>query len=199
MPKRSAASTTVNSPKRSVAETSVAVGETDTETVSTIPPASTKIETKPNVTSPVHTPDASSPSSSPPSPASCIRPVLPPVKTSPTNRDKFMAGLYVQTVGCCLDACTAGPNVRLTFKGTVVVLYPLNINPDRRYVVFMDEDGFTGLTIWSPNLKKIATSSIGKLCEITRVSMSSHQGKRLLNLSKESEVSRNEYHKCFYS
>jgi hypothetical protein len=199
MPKRTtAASTTVNSKKCSIAETSAAVDETASETVSTISAASTETETKPNVTSPVHTPDASTPSSSPPSPASCIRPVcrfeLPSVKTSPTNRDKFMAGLYVQTVGCCLDACTAGPNVRLTFKGTVVVLYPLNINPDRRYVVFMDEDGFTGLTIWSPNLKKIATSSIGKLCEITRVSLSTHQGKRLLNLSKESEVRRNEYH-----
>lgn len=219
MSKRSlTALSNVNANKRFISETSAAVEEpapTNLTTPATPVPAPTLAATpiltlatandfagalagethddtaEGNVITAIHTPEASSPTSSPPSPASCIR---PPVKTSPTNRDKFIAGLYVQSVGCCLDACTAGPDARLTFKGTVVVLYPMNFNPDRRYVVFMDEDGFTGITIWSPNLKKIATNSIGKLCEITKVNLSYHQGKRHLNLSKESEVSHNELH-----
>ena len=128
-------------------------------------------------------------SSSPPSPPSCIRPACRDERPSPTNRDKFLAGLHVQSLGCSLDACTAGPTVRLTFTGTIVVLYPINFNPDRRYVVFMDENGFTGITIWSSNLKKFAADSIGKLCEISKVNISSHQGKKTINLSKESEVS----------
>ena len=134
-------------------------------------------------------PDTFSSSSSPPSPASCIRPACRHERPSPTNRDKFLAGIHVQSLGCSLDACTAGPTVRLTFTGTIVVLYPINFNPDRRYVVFMDENGFTGITIWSSNLKKIAANSIGKLCEISKVNISSHQGKKTINLSKESEVS----------
>ena len=135
--------------------------------------------------------EKSSVSSSPPSPASCTRPPPRTEQSSPTNRDKFLAGLYVQTVGCCLDSCTAGPNVRLTFKGTVVVLYPVNHNPDRRYVIFMDEDGNTGITIWNANLRKISTDSIGKMCEITKVNLCGHQGKTLINLSKDSEVRSN--------
>lgn len=124
------------------------------------------------------------PAASPPSPAVCERPTPP----SPTNREKFMAGLYVQTVGCCLDSCSAGPNVRLTFKGTVAVLYPINFNPERRYVVFMDEFGNIGLTIWNKNIAKITTESIGKHCEITKVTLTTHQGKKVISLSKDSEV-----------
>ncbi len=65
------------------------------------------------------------------------------------------------------------------------------MNPERRYVVFMDEQGTLGITIWKDNnnLKKIDTTSIGKLCEVSKVTLSNHQGKKVLNLSKESEVS----------
>jgi hypothetical protein len=102
-----------------------------------------------------------------------------------------MAGLYVQTIGCSLDACNAAPNTRLHFKGTIVVLYPMMMNPERRYVVFMDDHGTLGITIWKDNnnLKKIDITSIGKLCEVSKVTLSNHQGKKVLNLSKESEVS----------
>ena len=115
---------------------------------------------------------------------------------SPSNKEKFQATLYVQSVGCCLDGCSAGPAVRLTFKGTIVVLYPLSFNPERRYVVFMDEHGSTGITIWNSNLKKIASNCIGKECEITKVNVTTHQGKRVINLCKESEVTQ---HFTFYS
>jgi hypothetical protein len=150
------------------------------------------------ITTPDRATDKSSLSSSPPSPTSCIRSACRHEHPSPTNRDKFMAGLHVQTIGCCLDTCTAGPNVRLTFTGTIVVLYPINLNPDRRYVVFMDESGFTGITIWNSNLKKISSNSIGKLCEITKVNLSTHQGKRTLNLSKESDVTNKNLYMTFY-
>jgi len=128
-----------------------------------------------------------SPPSYPASPAATVREQF---LASPavSVRDKFMANLYVQTVGCCLDSCSAGPSVRLTFKGTIAVLYPINFNPERRYVVFMDESGNLGLTIWNKNIAKITTDSIGKNCEITKVTLTTHQGKKVLSLSKESDV-----------
>ncbi len=95
-----------------------------------------------------------------------------------------MTCVYIHIVGFCLDACTACPTLRLNFIGTIVVLYPINYNPDRRYVVFMDENGFTGITIWSPNLKKVAADSIGKLCKISKVNLTSHQGKKLINFEQ---------------
>jgi hypothetical protein len=131
------------------------------------------------------------PTPSPPSyPASPVASVRDKFLGSPavSVRDKFMANLYVQTVGCCLDSCSAGPSVRLTFKGTIAVLYPINFNPERRYVVFMDEFGNLGLTIWNKNIAKITTDSIGKNCEITKVTLTTHQGKKVLSLSKESDV-----------
>jgi hypothetical protein len=66
---------------------------------------------------PIVSPQNTESSSSPASPPSCVRPIG---LASPTNRDKFIAGLYVQSIGCCLDACTAAPNTRLHFKGTSV-------------------------------------------------------------------------------
>jgi hypothetical protein len=60
-----------------------------------------------------------------------------------------------------------------------------------RFYVFMDDHGTLGITIWKDNnnLKKIDITSIGKLCEVSKVTLSNHQGKEVLNLSKESEVS----------
>ena len=46
----------------------------------------------------------------------------------------------------------------------IVVFYPISTNPERRYVVFMDENGFTGITIWNANTKKITHNSIGSMC-----------------------------------
>ena len=136
-----------------------------------------------------------SPQSYPASPAASVRDQF---LASPavSVRDKFMANLYVQTVGCCLDSCSAGPSVRLSFKGTIAVLYPINFNPERRYVVFMDESGNLGLTIWNKNIAKITTDSIGKNCEITKVTLTTHQGKKVLSLSKESDV-RNQEHTTY--
>jgi len=111
-----------------------------------------------------------------------------PAQGTPTNRDKFMQVVHVQSIGCDIDAIRAGPGTRLTFRGTPVVLYPLSINPDRRYVIFMDENGVTGVTIWSPHLSKFKFDCIGAVCEITKVTLNAHQGKKSLNMSKESEV-----------
>jgi hypothetical protein len=108
--------------------------------------------------------------------------------SSPTNKEKFQATLYVKNQGCDVEACTAGPNVRLNFVGTIVVLYPISMNPERRYVIFMDENGFTGITIWNANVKKIAHNSIGSLCSISKVSVNTYHGNKGLNMSKESEV-----------
>jgi hypothetical protein len=183
MPKRATTTAVAVASKRSTADVGIPTVIPVSEAATDVVLPTDLLESEVAIKNDDHTPE-----SSPPSPASCTRPAARVEQQSPSNRDKFLAGLYVQTVGCNLDACTAGPNVRLTFKGTVAVLYPVNFNPDRRYVVFMDETGNTGITIWNTNLRKLATDSIGKMCEISRVTLSAHAGKKVLNLSKDSEV-----------
>jgi len=80
------------------------------------------------------------------------------------------------------------PSVRLSFRGTVVVLYPPQFNPDRRYVIFMDESGWTGITIWNPHVSEFHSGMIGRMVQISKMSLSSHKGQKSLSMSKESQI-----------
>jgi hypothetical protein len=116
--------------------------------------------------------------------------VASPVRQSlsPSNRDKFMSKMHVQSVGCCLDIVNVSPTVRLTFRGTVVVLYPPAVNPDRRYVICMDDTGATGITVWNDNVKLFSSNKIGCMVEITKMALSMHKGQKSLALTKESQI-----------
>ncbi len=108
--------------------------------------------------------------------------------TSPTNRDRFMSKQIVQSVGCNLESINVSPAVRLSFRGTVAVLYPPQMNPDRRYVIFMDESGWSGFTIWSPHVKEFHSGKVGQLVEISKMGLSVHKGQKSLSMTKESSV-----------
>lgn len=109
-----------------------------------------------------------------------------PITSSPSNRDKFMGKLLVHRVGCNLDGMKANSSVKLSFQGTVVVVYPPSTNPDRRYIIFMDENGSTGITVWNSFSHQFSSASIGRLVEISRMSISVFQSKKSLTMSKES-------------
>jgi hypothetical protein len=108
---------------------------------------------------------------------------------SPSNRDRFMSKLLVQCVGCNLDSVNVSPTVRLSFRGTVVVLYPPAFNPDRRYIIMMDENGSTGITVWKDDLHHFHSGRIGCVVQISQMSLSSHKGQKSLSLTKESKIS----------
>jgi len=110
------------------------------------------------------------------------------VPGSPCNREKFLAGLHVQQVGCNLDGVNAGPAVKFTFRGTVVVVYPPSANPDRRYVMFMDAHGSVGITVWHTNVPRFNSSAIGRSVIMTKMMITVHAGKRNLTMSKDSMV-----------
>jgi hypothetical protein len=116
--------------------------------------------------------------------------VASPVRQSlsPSNREKFMSKMHVQSVGCSLDSVNVSPTVRLTFRGTVVVLYPPAVSPDRRYVIFMDETGSTGITVWNDNVKLFHSGKIGCMVEISKMALTMHKGQKSLSLTKESQI-----------
>jgi hypothetical protein len=148
-------------------------------------------------------------SSTPPSPATCIRPtethpvgaiVSPPrnpvlpsggsAVVSPGGgvREKFLASIQVSSVGCNLDGVTANASARLSFQGTIVVVYPLAVMPDRRYVLFMDEHGTTGITVYNANAHKIDQNSVGRVLQISRMMLTSSNGRKSLSMLKDSAV-----------
>jgi hypothetical protein len=107
---------------------------------------------------------------------------------SPSNRDKFMSKLYVQRVGCYLDSVNVSPTVRLSFRGTVVVLYPPAVNPDRRHIIFMDENGFAGITVWNENVKLFHSGRVGCMVEMSKMALTMHKGQKSLSMTKESQI-----------
>ena len=125
---------------------------------------------------------------SPPRVASDGSAVSSPVRQSPSNRDKFNMKLHIQYIGCNLDSVCASPTVRLSFRGTLVILYPPATNPDRRYVIFMDASGSIGVTVWKDDLKQFHSGRIGCLVEISRMSLTTHKGQKSLALTKESKI-----------
>jgi hypothetical protein len=128
---------------------------------------------------------------SPPHVASSSAHISSPVRQSlsPSNRDKFMSKLLVQCVGCNLDGVNVSPSVRLSFRGTVAVLYPPAVNPDRRYIIMMDENGSTGITVWKDDLHHFHSGRIGCVVQISHMSLSSHKSQKSLSLTKESKIS----------
>ena len=110
------------------------------------------------------------------------------VPGSPGNREKFLAGLHVQQVGCNLEGVNVGPATKLTFRGTVVVVYPPSANPDRRYVLFMDANGSVGITVWHTNVPRFGPAAIGRAVIMTKMMVTVHAGKRSLTMSKDSMV-----------
>ena len=106
--------------------------------------------------------------------------------SSPSQRDAFLASLHVQKVSTNLSAIQAVPGSRLNFEGTVVVVYPCETNPARRYVLFADEHGVLGITFWNENVSKFNSSIVGTVAQVSKVLLTLHQGRKGLTMSKES-------------
>ena len=105
---------------------------------------------------------------------------------SPSHRDVFLASLQVAKVNTNLSTVKVVPGARLNFEGTVVVVYPCETNPLRRYVMFADEHGTLGITFWNENASKFNSSIVGTVVQVTKVLLTEHEGKKNLTMSKES-------------
>ena len=115
-------------------------------------------------------------------------PAVPVSPSSLTTREKFMGKMHVQRVGCNFDGVKPSPSVKLSFEATVVVVYPPTNHPERRYIIFMDETGSTGITVWNNFVHQFNNASIGRLVQITRMSINVFQAKKSLTMSRDSTV-----------
>jgi hypothetical protein len=105
---------------------------------------------------------------------------------SPSQRDAFQASLYVTKVTSNLSTVNAAPGARVNFDGTVVVVYPCEANPARRYVLLADDHGTIGITFWNQNVSKFNSSTVGHVIQLTKVLITQHNGKKSITMNKES-------------
>lgn len=102
------------------------------------------------------------------------------------NRAAFMAQHSPSRLTCNLDLsrCTVGTKVTLT--AVVIAAFPAATNPDRRYVQLADCTGSVGITVWNGNVAKFNRDSIGRVVVCGKVVLGSHQGKKVLTMTRES-------------
>ena len=111
---------------------------------------------------------------------------LPSAPPSPSQREAFQASLYVTKVTSNLSTVNAAPGARVNFDGTVIVVYPCEANPVRRYVLLADEHGTIGITFWNQNVSKFSSSVVGHVIQLTKVLITQHNGKKSITMNKES-------------
>jgi hypothetical protein len=111
---------------------------------------------------------------------------LPSAPPSPSQREAFQASLYVTKVTSNLSTANAAPGARVNFDGTVIVVYPCEANPIRRYVLLADEHGTIGITFWNQNVSKFSSSVVGHVIQLTKVLITQHNGKKSIMMNKES-------------
>jgi hypothetical protein len=105
------------------------------------------------------------------------------------NRARFMAGLQPSKVSCDLTSAPTSPGMRFSFEAILLVVYPAKTTPpERRYVELMDQHGTTGITIWNAYVHAVKPSCVGCVIKFTRLSLTMHNGKKSLTMSKDSTM-----------
>ena len=105
------------------------------------------------------------------------------------NRARFLSGMQPSKVSCDLSMTPVSPGLRFSFEAIVVVVYPASTTPpERRYIEVMDQHGTTGITVWNQNAHVLGRDAVGCVVKFTRLSLTMHNGKKNLTMSKDSTM-----------
>lgn len=105
-----------------------------------------------------------------------------------TNRAAFLSKLVPSRVMCNLDLSRSPPGSKVAVSAVVIAVFDAHSNPDRRYVQVADATGSLGLTVWNGNVAKLSRASIGQVIKVGKAVIGSHQGKKVLTLTRESTL-----------
>jgi hypothetical protein len=89
---------------------------------------------------------------------------------------------------CNLDLSRSHPGSKVAVSAVVIAVFDAHSNPDRRYVQVADATGSLGLTVWNGNVAKLSRASIGQVIKVGKAVIGSHQGKKVLTLTRESTL-----------
>ena len=138
------------------------------------------------------TTDVAGEASSPPR-AQAVDP--PKTPSSPgTNRAAFMQKFTPSRALCNVDLCRSPPGSKITLTAVVIAVFPATTNPDRRYVQLADESGTVGITVWNENVSRFSRESVGRVAQFAKIVLGAHHGKKVLTMTRDSEVVFPEVH-----
>jgi hypothetical protein len=121
--------------------------------------------------------------------ASGVPDLVSPPMSPLSNRDKYMALTSPVKVSCSLStAGLSNPTARFDFQAIVLVAYPACDKPVRRHVALVDSSGATGITVWSNHVPMFDVSSVGHVVKFTNLSITTHNGRRSLAMSRDSSI-----------
>lgn len=114
---------------------------------------------------------------------------VPPSPGSPgNNRAAFLSKLVPSRALCNLDLCRSPPGSKVALSAVVIAVFDASTNPDRRYIQVADATGSLGVTVWNANVSKLSRASVGKVIKVGKAVIGSHQGKKVLTLTRESTL-----------
>jgi hypothetical protein len=108
--------------------------------------------------------------------------------SSGANRAAFMQKFSPSRAVCNLDLNRAPPGTKVSICGVVIAVFPASTNPDRRYVQIADPTGSVGITVWNDNVSRFSRETIGQIMVANRVVSGSHQGKKVLTMTRETTI-----------
>ena len=111
--------------------------------------------------------------------------VLVPISPG-SNRAAFMAQHSPARLTCNLDFSRCPIGTKVTLTAIVIAAFPAATNPERRYIQLADCTGSVGITVWNGNVAKFNRESIGRVVVCGKVVLGSHQGKKVLTMTRES-------------
>lgn len=112
---------------------------------------------------------------------------VPAVPNSPgRHRAEFLLKHSPSRTTCNLDFCRHTPGTKVTVSAVVIAVFPPQTGPDRRYIQLADATGTVGVTVWNENVAKFNREIIGQVVTCGKVVLGSHQGKKVLTMTRES-------------
>lgn len=104
------------------------------------------------------------------------------------NRAAFMQKFSPTRTVCNQDLCRVPPGTKVSICAVVIAVFPATTNPDRRYVQLADATGSVGITVWNENVSRFSRNSIGQVVVGNKIVSGSHQGKKVLTMTRESTM-----------
>jgi hypothetical protein len=104
------------------------------------------------------------------------------------NRTAFLLQHSPSRLTCNLEISRCPIGSKVSLVAVVIASFPAYTNPDRRYIQLADATGSVGITVWNGNVSKFNRESIGKVVHCGKVVLGSHQGKKVLTMTRESTM-----------
>lgn len=104
------------------------------------------------------------------------------------NRAAFHLQHSPSRLTCNLELSRIPIGSKVTLVAVVIAAFPAYTNPDRRYVQLADATGSVGITVWNHNVARFNREAIGQVVNCGKVVLSSHQGKKVLTMTRESTM-----------